>query len=88
MNFSEFRKRHQTLVWANPGASEEIWIRSALVRPQFECLLDAVLTFGLARVEREWEILLSDGDPDALRARSTTDRMMGNIRLGHQRALA
>lgn len=85
---TSFRDRYHWLAWANPNASDEVLVRSALVNPEFRTLLDAALEFGVNTVTREWDLLKIEGDRETLRALPITERILRNIRDGYQQAHA
>ena len=85
---ASFRERYHWLAWANPNASDEVLVRSALVNPEFQTLLDAAIEFGVNMVIRNWDLLKAEGDPETLRALPITDRIIRNIRYGYQQANA
>lgn len=77
-----FWKDHPGLVWSNPDASDDVFIRAALVRPRFLQLLDIVEKFGIERVEEQWRILELEGSEEARRAIDTVERILRNIHRG------
>jgi hypothetical protein len=83
-----FKTRHPELVWSNSRASDAVWIRAALLRPRFHTILDACLEIGLDRVRQEWELLLRENTPEALRAAHETTRMLNHIEEGFADAQA
>lgn len=83
-----FRERHPTLVWSNPDAGDQVYIQRALLRPEFSVLLDAAVEFGLAKVEAEWASLSTEGSDEVTHSRSTTERILKNIRYGYQQVTA
>ena len=85
-NPAGFRRKYPALVWSNPGASDEVWVRQVLIHPGFDLMLDALLAFGLDQLETQWAILLREQDPGALRARKITEELLQNAREAHIRA--
>jgi hypothetical protein len=82
----EFWQRHPGLVWSNPDADDAARIRAALLRPQYNRLLDIALEFGLRRVQREWHILFEHSPREAKRAQNSVERILANIEKGFSRA--
>jgi len=78
----DFWKNHPGLVWSNPDASDDVFIRAALVRPRFLELLEIVERFGIARVEEQWRIIELDGSREARRAAHIVERILRNMRQG------
>ena len=83
-----FWQKYPGLVWSNPEADDAIFIRAALLRPQFQRLLDIAVEFGLERVQQEWAILLEEATGAALRARAPVERILSNIEKGFSHAAA
>jgi transcriptional regulator with XRE-family HTH domain len=81
-----FRERHPELAWSNSKASDEVYIRGALLEPRFHTLLDAAKTFGLAQLDREWALLAAEASPQARRAAVTTERTLRNLHNGYEQA--
>jgi hypothetical protein len=79
---NEFWKRHRGLVPSNPGASDSVYIRAALVRPRFSLLLDIALEFGLERLRSEWAELQQDDTHENRRARPIIERILDHIEKG------
>jgi hypothetical protein len=52
MTPAEFRRRHAAL-----AASNEIYLRKALLSSRVAVLVDAMAAFGLSVLEREWSLL-------------------------------
>jgi hypothetical protein len=82
----EFWRRHPGLVWSNAEADDAVRIRAALLRPQFDRLLDIALEFGLDRVEKEWFTLSAQSSSETARARNSVERILANIQKGFCRA--
>jgi hypothetical protein len=82
----EFWQRHPGLVWSNPDADDAVRIRTALLRPRFERLLDIALEFGLPRVQQEWMALLEDSTGDVKRVQHSVERILANIEKGFSSA--
>jgi len=80
------RQRHKGLVWSNRQASDDIWIRTAILKPRFSILLDMALAFGLNRLEDEWTLLQKSTPAESTRVAHTVNRILRNIRLGYERA--
>ncbi|MEN9886569.1 MAG: hypothetical protein RL758_1147 [Pseudomonadota bacterium] len=83
-----FREKYKNLVWSNPNASPEVFLRQALLRPEFTVLLDAALEFGLPALLEQWRVLQAETTPEALRAAPTTSRMLRNLQDGQRQAAA
>jgi hypothetical protein len=81
----EFWQCHPGLAWSNPDADDSVRIRAALLRPQFERLLDIALEFGLERLQGEWAAL-KDSSGEARRAHRAVERILTNIEKGFRRA--
>jgi hypothetical protein len=81
-NRREFWAKYPGLVWSNPEADDAIYIRAALLRPRFTRLLPIAVEFGLERVKYEWDVLIEEGTPAAVRARPIVERILGNIEKG------
>lgn len=71
-------------MWSNRNASDQVYIRAALLKPRFDELLDIALEFGLDRVRQEWEELRLDDTHVVHRARPLVDRILGNIGKGFE----
>lgn len=54
MTAAAWRDKYAFLVWANPGASDSVYLRAALLNPHLAILLDALAVFGLDRLWEEW----------------------------------
>lgn len=53
------RQKYRHLVWSNPDhASDEVFIRAALARPHVLVLADFVAEYGMARILKEWQVVL------------------------------
>lgn len=81
---SWIRENHPGLVWSNPNAPVEAYLRAALLRPRFLQLLDLASHYGLARLEHEWSILESENTSDAQRAAGRVRRILANMAKGAQ----
>lgn len=75
-----FWRKHPGLAWSNPAAEDFVYIRAALARPRFGCLLDIVLESGLERVCREWTELQKDDTREVARAREPVERILPSSR--------
>jgi hypothetical protein len=74
------------IVWSNSKASDSVWFRASLLRPQYGVLLRIAQEFGIERVLKEWRVLEADSeDTQAQRARSAVERILTNIEIGFQR---
>ena len=62
-----------------------MWIRAALLRPQFPRLSDIAVEFGLDRLRAEWNELLAEGTKETMRAQPAVERMLANIEKGFSR---
>lgn len=74
--------KHRGLVWSNPEASDTVHLRAALLHPQFDCLLEAAVEFGLDRLSDECRILAEEDTQSARRARPIVERILNNISRG------
>lgn len=74
-----FVQKYKTLVWSNPEAPVDVFIRKALLRPDFSVLLDAADEFGVSKLQTEWRMLLEEGSVEAQRAAQTTTRMLTHM---------
>ena len=81
-----FTQKYRQLVWSNPNAPAEVFVRQALLEPDFSVLLDAAIEFGLDFVDAQWAVLMAEGGKEAVRARSATERTLRNIRGGYEQA--
>ncbi len=82
MSATEFKARHPGLVWSNSQASDEVWIRAALLHPRFHTILDACIEFGLERVRHEWQVLTQEAAPEVSRVASEVNRILQHIAEG------
>lgn len=87
-NTEAFWAQYPELCWSNRKASDLVHIRAALCHPRFDCLLNIAHTFGLMRLQSEWNALSSSPDllPEVERARPIVERILGNIEKGFHRA--
>ncbi|WP_334188699.1 hypothetical protein [Noviherbaspirillum sp.] len=83
-----FREKHRSLVWSNPDASDEIYIRKALLKGYFTILFDAFVEYGLERLEQEWQVLLTENDPSYEGVIPRTTELLQHMRTGYEQALA
>jgi hypothetical protein len=74
-----FRKKFPGLVWSNPNAPDEAYIRAALIRPRFLVLLDMAATVGLDKIKREWSVLERESSDEARRATKYVRRILKNM---------
>lgn len=81
-----FQEKYRTLVASNPGAPPEVFVRKALLHPDFSVLLDAALAFGLPMLNEQWGILEAEKSPEATRAAPAAKRMLRNISDGYNQA--
>ena len=81
-----FTQKYRQLVWSNPDAPAEVFVRQALLKPDFTVLLDAATEFGLGFVDAQWALLIAEGSKEAARARLATERTLRNIRVGYEQA--
>ncbi|MGB4117840.1 MAG: helix-turn-helix transcriptional regulator [Polaromonas sp.] len=81
-----FTQKYRQLVWSNPDAPAEVFVRQALLKPDFSVLLDAATEFGLDFVDAQWAVLMAEGSKEAARARPATERTLRNIRSGYEQA--
>ena len=77
-----FQKKYPGLVWSNPKASKEVYIRQALLKPRFKTLLMMASDFGLSALKKEWKVLSEDGDRKVSRAASEVERIFKNMETG------
>ncbi len=83
-----FAQRHKSLVWSNPNASVETLLRAALVKPQFDRLLEAATEVGIKKLNSLWRGLQTHPSTEVLRAAPITNRMLKHIQDGYQQAIA
>lgn len=83
-----FAQRHKSLVWSNANASIDTLLRAALVKPQFDQLLEAATEFGIDRLNALWRGLQKRPDAATLRAAPITNRILKHIQDGYQQAFA
>lgn len=83
---ASFREKYKHLAWSNSGASTEMLLRQALIRPDFSILLDAASEFGLTELRKQWAVLQSMPDPAVKRAAPITSRMLSYIAAGFRDA--
>jgi hypothetical protein len=81
-----FQEKYRALVWSNPLAAPEVFIRKALLQADFNILLDAAIAFGLPELNKQWDILESEKSREAMRASTTTTRILRNLKNGYQQA--
>ena len=74
-----FVKKYKMLVWSNPQAPVEVFIRRALLRPDFSILMDAAQEFGISKLMHEWQILRDESSLEACRAAPVTQRMLAHM---------
>lgn len=86
MNRAEFWAKHPGLVWSNRQASDEVYIRAALLRPHFQTLLAIALEFGLERLQEEWRVLCHDSEENTARARANVERCLRHLQEGFANA--
>lgn len=77
-----FWQEHRGLVWSNAAAGDATRIRAALLQPRFGLLLDIAHEFGVARLRLEWDVLMTEGTPEAKRAQTSVERILNNIEKG------
>lgn len=65
----KLRSRLPGLVWSNPKAPQEAYVRAALLRPRFLQILDIVAHIGLKETKQEWAALEKEGTLEAKRAK-------------------
>jgi hypothetical protein len=80
-----FREKYRTLVHSNPDAAPEVFVRQALIRPDFTILLDAADEFGLEFLLQQWEVLQNEGSGETVRAAPITNRMLRHIVSGFKK---
>ena len=78
------RDRYPGLVPSNPQASEEIYIRTALLRPRFSQLFSMALDFGVNALKEQWAILKADPEccREVQRATPEVERILRNMEKG------
>lgn len=74
-----FVEKYKSLVWSNPEARAEIFIRKALLRPDYSMLLDAAEEFGVPKLVEQWRVLESEVTPETTRAAPVTKRMLTHL---------
>lgn len=87
LSAQQFAQRHKSLVWSNPNASLETLLRAALVKPQFDRLLEAATEVGIEKLNTLWRALQARPEPEVLRAAPITNRMLKHIQDGYQQAI-
>lgn len=60
-----FVQKYKILFWSNPQAPVEVFIRRALLRPDFSILMDAAQEFGVPKLMQEWQILQDESSLEA-----------------------
>ncbi|MBP6280312.1 MAG: helix-turn-helix domain-containing protein [Rhodocyclaceae bacterium] len=88
LSLQGFAQRHKSLVWSNPNASLETLLRAALVKPQFDRLLEAATEVGIKKLNSLWRGLQTHPSPEVLRAAPITNRILKHIQDGYQQAIA
>ncbi len=82
-----FRDKYAVaLAWSNKSASDDVLIRQALIKPQFQMLLDAAVEFGVIRLITEWKRLKDERSLDVMKICATTDRILKHINDGYRQA--
>lgn len=82
---ASFRDKYAVaLAWSNKGVPDDVLMRRALVKPGFQLLLDAAIEFGVDALLAEWNRLKAEGSPEALKAASITERLLGHIHDGYR----
>jgi len=78
------REKYPGLVWSNPEASEEIYIRQALLNPRFTQLFSMAEDFGVNALKREWALLKADPESyfEVQRAAPEVERILQNMEKG------
>ncbi|MDB6039367.1 MAG: hypothetical protein JWM99_3208 [Verrucomicrobiales bacterium] len=79
-----FWEKHPGLVWSNPNAGDEVYIRAALLKPRYLQLLEIALEFGLDRLRHEWKLLKEENTPAAQFAALSVERILRNIGKGFE----
>jgi hypothetical protein len=79
-----FWEKQPGLIWSNPDAGDEVYIRAALLKPRYLQLLEITLEFGLDRLHEEWRSLKEENTPAAQRAAPSIERILGNIGKGFE----
>ncbi len=79
---SEKFRRHHGVVWSNAAASDSVYIRAALLRPNFTRLLDAALEFGVPRLKAEWSELQVEPTRETDLASPIVARIIANVEKG------
>lgn len=74
-----FTQKYKALVWSNQNAPTEVFIRHALLRPDFSVLLDAAVEYGVPKLVKEWRVLEAEGSRESNRAAATTRRMLTHM---------
>lgn len=73
------------VLWSNPSATEETFIRATLIRPTFDRVLALALQYGLGRVQGEWRLLAEEGSEEARRAAVSNERILKHLEMGFAR---
>ena len=79
---SDLNKRYPGLVWSNSKAPREVFIRKALLNPRFGQLLHLARDFGIATIQKEWEILRTQSPSESQRIAVEVNRILRNIESG------
>jgi len=81
---TSLRDKYLGLVPSNPQASEEIYIRTALLRPRFSQLFAMALDFGVNALKEQWAILKADPEcgREVERATPEVERILQNMEKG------
>jgi transcriptional regulator with XRE-family HTH domain len=81
-----FRQKYRHLIWSDSKAPDILFVRRALLQPNFPMLLDATVEFGLPTIEREWDALEAEGTQEARLAAPITARILRHIRHGYEQS--
>jgi len=79
---TSLNQRHPGLVWSNSKASQEIYIRKALLNPRFGQLLKLAKEFGLKALKDEWTNLAAQFPGEAQRVEMEVVRILRNMESG------
>jgi len=82
MSVVNLQKKYPGLVWSNPKASREIYIRQALLRPRFTRLFSMASDFGVSKLKKEWTVLKIDGGFEVEKAAPEVERILKNMDTG------
>ncbi|MHB1605620.1 MAG: hypothetical protein ACYCTV_04405 [Leptospirales bacterium] len=86
MTPASFRNKYRFLVWSNPEAPDKIYIRSVLLNPHLDMMLDALNVFGLERLRSEWQSV-KDTD-EGRKVGDYAESMLNHFSIGLERKVS